>query len=370
MEFSGSALIKQFRAVCQRSLFPFLEEELGPLSEACQLLASAFSMLNLEGIEDRRSGGRGRPRADRLAILRAFLAKSALNLCTTRQLLDRLQTDAPLRRLCGWERRSQVPSEAVFSRAFAEMAESGELEQVQKELVAKVYQGHLVGHVIRDATAIEAREKATRKSPPAPEAQPKRRRGRPRKGEARPPAAKTRLERQPEMSLEAMLEDLPRVCDRGVKMGTNGLKHRWVGYKLHWDVSDSEVPLSCVLTSASLHDSQVAIPLATMTAQRVTACYELMDAGYHSERIQAYSEGLGHVVLIPDVERQGKEAMPMAPAQKQRYGLRTLIERMTGRLKDEFGGGHIRVRGHRKVMAHLMLGVLMLAVDQLLRLAS
>ena len=62
-------------------------------------------------------------------------------------------------------------------------------------------------------------------------------------------------------------------------MSTNGLKHRWVGYKLHWDASDSEVPLSCVLTSASLHDSQVAIRLATMTSRRVTACYELMDAG-------------------------------------------------------------------------------------------
>jgi hypothetical protein len=346
-------------------LFPFLEEELGPLSEACQLLASAFSLLKLEGMEDRRSGGRGRPRADRLAILRAFLAKSALNLCTTRQLLDRLQTDATLRRLCGWERRSQVPSEAVFSRAFAEMADSGELEQIQQRLVGSVYEGRLVGHVIRDASAIAVREKPERKQRTAP---PKRHRGRPRKDE--PPAPKPRLERQPEMKLPEMLADLPTACDRGCKMGTDGRKYRWKGYKLHWDVSDSQVPLSCVVTSASTHDSQVAIPLAAMTAQRVTACYELMDAGYHSEHIQAYGESLGHVVLIPDVERQNKPAVPMAPAQKERYGLRTIVERMTGRLKDEFGGGHIRVRGHRKVTAHLMLGVLMLAVDQVLRLAS
>ena len=75
-------------------------------------------------------------------------------------------------------------------------------------------------------------------------------------------------------------------------------------------------------------------------------------------------------MLIPDVERQGKEAMPMEPARQQRYRLRSLIERLTGRLKDEFGGQHIRVRGHRKVFAHLMLGILMLAVDQLLRLVK
>jgi hypothetical protein len=366
MQLSGAALIKQFWTVSQRSLFPVLEEDLGPLSERHKLLASAFTLLELEGMGMRRGRGRGRPPADRLAILRAFLAKSCLNLSTTRQLLDLLQSDATLRRLCGWQNWRQVPSEAVFSRAFAELASSGWLEQVQKELVERVYGGRLVGHVIRDATAIEVREKPERKSPAA--APPKRHRGRPRKDE--PPAPKPRLERQPEMSLPEMLAELPTACDRGCKMGTDGRKHRWKGYKLHGDVSDSQVPLSGVLTSASTHDSQVAIPLATMTAQRVTACYELMDAGYHSERIQAYSEGLGHVVLIPDVERQGKEAMPMAPAQKQRYGLRTLIERMTGRLKDEFGGGHIRVRGHRKVMAHLMLGVLMLAVDQVLRLAS
>ena len=49
--------------------------------------------------------------------------------------------------------------------------------------------------------------------------------------------------------------------------------------------------------------------------------------------------------------------------------MQTRIEQLTARLKGEFGGNHIRVRGHRKVTAHLLLGVLMLAVDQVLRLA-
>ena len=31
-----------------------------------------------------------------------------------------------------------------------------------------------------------------------------------------------------------------------------------------------QIPVSCVLTSASLHDSQVAIPLMTMTSARVS----------------------------------------------------------------------------------------------------
>ena len=49
--------------------------------------------------------------------------------------------------------------------------------------------------------------------------------------------------------------------------------------KLHIDTADCGVPLSAILTSASIHDSQVAIPLAMMTAGRVTNLYDLMDLG-------------------------------------------------------------------------------------------
>jgi len=52
---------------------------------------------------------------------------------------------------------------------------------------------------------------------------------------------------------------------------------QWRGYKLHLDVADGQIPISGILTAASLHDSQVAIPLATMTAQRVTSLYDVMD---------------------------------------------------------------------------------------------
>ena len=38
------------------------------------------------------------------------------------------------------------------------------------------------------------------------------------------------------------------------------------------------------------------------------------------------------------------------------------------RLKDEFGGRHVRVRGDAKVLCHLMFGIIALTVDQLMRL--
>lgn len=47
-----------------------------------------------------------------------------------------------------------------------------------------------------------------------------------------------------------------------------------------------------------------------------------------------------------------------------------MVERVYSRLKDEFGGRFIRVRGASKIMAHLMFGIVALTVDQLLKLTG
>ena len=81
----------------------------------------------------------------------------------------------------------------------------------------------IVGHVSRDSTAIPVREKPTPKCK-SDQKPMKRKRGRPRKGEERPPKDKTRLERQAagDMTLEQMLDDLPKDCDRGAKVNAQG----------------------------------------------------------------------------------------------------------------------------------------------------
>ena len=63
-----------------------------------------------------------------------------------------------------------------------------------------------------------------------------------------------------------MLVELPRGCDRGTKCNAQGYKNSWNGYKLHIDTADCGVPVCLLLTSASVHDSQTAVPLATMKA--------------------------------------------------------------------------------------------------------
>jgi hypothetical protein len=182
------------------------------------------------------------------------------------------------------------------------------------------------------------------------------------------------------MSLPAMLAELPRHCSLGVKTKDGGNQQYWRGYKLHLDVADGQIPISAILTAASLHDSQVAIPLATMTAQRVTNLYDVMDAAYDATEIHEHSRGLGHVPIIRPVRRQHKEipfsgrdkweAREMTWAEQDRFRERTMVERVNARLKDEFGGRQIRVRGASKIMAHLMFGVLALTADQLLKLLS
>jgi hypothetical protein len=71
-----------------------------------------------------------------------------------------------------------------------------------------------------------------------------------------------------------------------------------VGYKLHLDVAAGQIPISCILTSASLHDSQAAIPLAELSARRVTTLYDLMDSAYDAEPLRERSRGLGHAPII------------------------------------------------------------------------
>jgi hypothetical protein len=49
-----------------------------------------------------------------------------------------------------------------------------------------------------------------------------------------------------------MLDDLPRACNVGSKKNSRGFQETWIGYKLHIDAADGQIPISCILTSASL----------------------------------------------------------------------------------------------------------------------
>ena len=362
----------------QASLFPWLQEELGELTGKQQQLIEVLEIAQIETHLPYVGQVPGRPPEDRCAIARAFVAKAVYNLPTTEMLLDQLKSDITLRRICGWEKKQDIPSRATFSRAFAEFAESQLAERVHAAIIDTHLGNQLIGHICRDSTAITAREKPEKKAVKA-EATPPKKRGRPKKGEERIKEP-TRLEKQSAgMSLTEMKDDLPTACNVGTKRNSKGYKTSWIGYKLHIDAADGGIPVSCLLTSASLHDSQAAIPLAELSNQRVSSCYDLMDAAYDAPQIKQHSESLGHVPLIDEnprgkarkaeveAELKRKRKAGYKTSEAIRYNERGTVERVNGRLKDDFGARMVRVKGHAKVMANLMFGVIALTVDQLMK---
>jgi hypothetical protein len=353
----------------QRSLFPHLNQCLQtPLTEQEERLVSILEIIQVERHVP-KSASRyrwpGRKPLDRKALARAFVAKALYRHPTTSDLIRALQAAENLRQICGFVVSSDIPSESTFSRAFAEFASSSLGRRVHDALVAEYLANELVGHISRDSTAIVGREKPAKKVAKA--LSKPRKRGRPAKGEQREAAIEKRLDRQVHQSAEEAIRELPVNCDRGTKKNAKGYKVAWNGYKLHLDTNDIGLPISALVTSASLHDSQVAIPLIKLSSRKVTYLYDLMDAAYDAKRIEETSRKFGHVP-ITDKNGRGQEVVPMAPHEAERYKIRSSAERANGRLKEDFGANNVMVKGHPKVTQHLMFGVIALFADQLLRL--
>ena len=366
-----TSILSQHWQTIQAKLFPQLEEEVGITTPKHYQLITVLDFARVELFIQQYYSRAGRPEEDRAALARAFIAKAVYNLPTTRALIDRLQCDSVTRRLCGWERRGEIPSESTFSRAFAEFAESNLAGRIHNVHVTVYHGERIIGHISRDATAIEAREKALVKPPVPSSEKHKKKRGRPQKGEEKPAPEPTRLERQLTQNIDNVLAELPKRCDIGTKKNSKGFKESWKGYKLHIDTADGDIPVSAILTSASLHDSQVAIALSKLTDQKLLHYfYELMDAAYDAQIIRTYIISKDRVPLIDFNHRSPKDERNFAPHEARRYKERSSAERVNGNLKDNFGGRFIRVRGHAKVFAHLMFGMLALTIHQSVQLIA
>ena len=139
----------------QRQLFPILLEEVGELGEKDRQFVQVISLLPLGLFMSRYDWcGVGCPPCERTWLLHAFIAKEVYQFGTREALYDALQARPTLRRLCGWESLSQIPSLSTFCRAFAQFAED-ELPQKIHEALVKVHCGpRLVGHTSHDGMAL------------------------------------------------------------------------------------------------------------------------------------------------------------------------------------------------------------------------
>jgi len=356
----------------EQYLFPVWEEEFGPLTGKQREFIRELELVRPDRFigANLRWSGKGRPWSSREGLLRAFMAKGVYDFPTTKMLLENLKGDPHLRRLCGWEYPSQVPSEATFSRAFKEFAKNGLADEMHQRTV-KAYLGNkVVWHSSLDSTAIKGRERSCRKNTPTQKL--KKKRGRKSKAEKAALATEAqtelktrRLEIQLSRSLVENLADLPTGCDWGGKRNSQGKYEYWKGYKLHVSSSDGGIPLAAVLTSASPHDSQAAIPLMQKTEAVVGQIfYDLADSAYDAPEIHEFSRNLGHVPVI-DPNKRRSDAKELEPDRKKRFRGRTVVERTNSEIKDNYGGRHIRVKGPTKVFCHLMFGLLAITVKQL-----
>lgn len=328
----------------QQYLFPDFEEcyEI-KLTKEEKRLVMILEILEIEHHVPKSSNKQwmGRKLKEREAIARAFVVKQTLNYPYTKTLAGELGRSRSLRKICGFASVSDVPSESTFSRAFSEFSKSDLGEKVHNALVETYAKPELTGHISRDSTAIEGREKREK--------------------------TETRIERQMRQTSEESLKEIPVQCDAGTKKNSKGHKESWIGYKLHADVNDCGLPINIELTSASVHDSQAAIPMMQTTSSRVDYLYDVMDSACDAAQILEMSKKLGHVPLA-DKNRRGGESIPMMPHESLRYNERSVVERFNSRLKESFGAKNIMVKGSMKVKQHLMFGVIALFADQLLKL--
>ncbi len=363
----------------QLLLLPMLEKDLGSLSEEHKKLAAVLELLRVEQFVPCTRFWKGRPPKNRSQIARALIAKIIFKIPHTKQLIELLKSDIQLRVLCGWEKHSRIPDKSVFSRVFAEFAQINLPERVHQSLISQVYRDKMVGHLTKDSTPIIAREKAPRRE------RMSRKERKYLKSKELANAKKkgvSRKQKQLSQKLEEMEAELPKGCTIGAKQGTTGYKLVWNGYKLHSAVDDNCVPIANILTSASLNDSEAAIPLAVKSSRLVKNFYDLMDSAYDAEEIKQHSLSLGHVPIIDQRPRSKKQKAEKEAEEKRqrmvniytpeaiRYRERFPKERFNATFKDYYGGKNIYFRGHAKVFCHLMFGILGITATMLLKLSQ
>lgn len=353
-----------------------MERDFGKLSSTHKNLISILELLRIEEFVPCTRNNEGRPSKDRCAMARAYIAKIVFKFSYTKQLVEYLNVDDQLKVICGWDVFSRIPSESKFSRVFNEFSRIKLPEIVHQALIKGLYKDQIIGHVVKDSAPIEVREKHLKK-----ESAEKRKKAKELKKKNKKLGELNRRQKQlKENDLEKMIEDLPKLCDKGMKKSSQSYTKIWKGYKLHAAVDDHCVPLAVIVTSASLNDCEVAIPLAAKAAQVATNFYDLMDAGYDHPEIKEHSISLKHVPIIDkcpnskaqkiEKEKEGerKKLLKFKTAEDKRYSQRLPKERFNALYKDYHGGRNILYRGHPKVFCHVMFGVLVVAATTLINL--
>lgn len=341
-------------------IFPWAEEDCGVMDTKYKLFVMVCeATINPNDFTYANWKGNGRHPASRLSIFKAFIFKATMNLSTTKDLIQRLKHDVMARRLCGWSGPSQIPSEARFSRVMAEFAERGFTEKRFEDLVVTFHQDVSKKTISYDSAPIAVRTHAVNKKRDIT------------KTDAVQIQNPNRLEMQFHQDAQKSLSELPIECAWGCKRDSQGNNVKWKGGKYHVAVTTDGIPVAFAYTSASLHDSQVIIPLIKTASKRIHHQFDLADAAYDAKWIRAASRAAGNVAIIDRNKRNSHEGTiePMSEYEAAIYKDRSSVERYFSHLIDAHGGRTVRVRDPKKVILHLLFGTLVIVIEQLMRVA-
>ena len=370
----------------EQSLFPKLEESMGSLNPKEEKLIKILDFAQIERFVS--TVQITNPPKDREEMARAFVAKQVYNFQTTRELIDRLKIDRTLRLLCGWRHRNKIPSESKFSRVFKEFSQQKIATKAHDVFIESYLSETLFFYSSIDSTAIELREKSVMYGKSKKEVKPKRRQGRPKKGEELPPKKPSILQQQEKMTeVDEMLSLIGTKCNTSIKQNSKGNRHKWTGGKLHLSVVDGDIPITALYSSASVHDSSLALPLIKESSEKVNYLYDLADAAYDTSIIKNYSKELNHRPIIdinPKNSKKLKAQIALAKSEKKilqplklyndsddrHYNQRTSVERVNAYLKDSYGCSKIYYQGAQKVASVLAFAVLAVCITQSLKLVT
>lgn len=301
----------------------------------------------------------GRPGHTLLSVLAVHAVKLYFQEKTMTAARDRLLSCSNLRTIIGV---AEVPSLSVISKKTDTLIDLVDFSSILASICSSFYKDRLVCHLSIDSTISEAREKPVKAEKPG-----KRKRGRKRKGSDEPTIAEEKEQLYDLMEnggVDEFLSTLEHRCSVTGKKNSKGNMEWSIGYKAHLAVDDNGIIVAHHVTGASVHDSQVAIPLMRMADRRCDYLYALMDGGYTSQRIEAFASSIGKVPIIDRRADRNGNKKEMEPCKAERYKARTTVERTNSELKECFLPGKLYSRG-KKGIFQIELSILMLDIKKI-----
>ena len=213
-----------------------------------------------------------------VSLINAFIAMQVERIPTLTDLSEKLRTNPILRYCCGFNVIGRTPSTATLSRFFNKLSSTTALEKDFHALVKHAAElGMIKGDTVAiDSTKIDTYEKAKPKS---------------------------------------KLKNDGKSADWGCKRDTEGNKVKWFGYKLHILCdTQSELPLSILMSPASRYDGELAAPLITKYLNEYSDIfntkYYIMDSGY--DQVKNYDFVVQNAKATPIIayNKRGEYAPP------------------------------------------------------------